>query len=78
MSADNGTILRKNTNGQFVLHSYFASADVYPDVDDDAGMTFDTLEEAIAWYENFQKTAMHPDEYGLSVSLNPVNKKGSE
>lgn len=73
MSADNGTILRRNTNGQFVLHGYFVSDEKYPDVDDDAGMTFNTLEEALGWYENFQKTAAYPDEYGLSVHLTNIN-----
>lgn len=67
MSADNGYVLRKNEEGKFVLHMYFASADEYPPIDQ-GGQTFDTLEEAVLAYEEAEDAA-YPSEYGLTTYI---------
>lgn len=65
MSADNGYILRKNKQKKFVVQEYNASADCYPSVDTVGAPSFDTLEEAVTWYERDAGYS----EYGLTVNL---------
>ena len=65
MSADNGWILRRNARGKFVLQMYFASIDEYPPIDDPKAKIFDTLDEAIAWFE----TEADYSEYGLTSKI---------
>jgi len=64
MSADNGYILRRNTQKKFVVQEYNASADCYPSIDAVGAKTFDTLEEALNWYENAGYS-----EYGLTTQI---------
>lgn len=67
MSADNGAILRKRSNGKFVLQFYFMSDDDLPDPEV-GGEVFDTLEEAVGAYQKNQE-GDYPTEYGLSVHI---------
>lgn len=69
MSADNGFIIRNNKEGKFVLQHYFASDDTYPDVEKEAGFKFNTLEEAIVYYQELD-SGEYSTEYGLTVSIN--------
>ena len=69
MSADNGTIVARKSNGKFVLCGYFASDDAGPDFEA-CKIEYDTLEEATIAYG--RKSAMDAaygiyDEYGLRV-----------
>lgn len=70
MSADNGFIIRKSSDGKFALQEYCASADEYPDVDG-AAWVFDRLEDAIIYYEELEETSIFPSEYGLTVRIKP-------
>lgn len=74
MSADNGYILRKNEDEKFVLQMYFASADEYPPIDSLRAQTFDTLEEAVAAYEEIEEKSDIRSEYGLSVQIKRVTR----
>jgi hypothetical protein len=65
MSADNGFVLRKNVAGQFVVQMYFASADEYPPINDPKANVFNTLEEALMWYELYAGYS----EYGLTARI---------
>lgn len=65
MSADNGFVLRKNVVGQFVVQMYFASSDEYPPINDPKAHVFNTLEEAMSWYESDSGYS----EYGLTVRV---------
>ena len=65
MSADNGWVLRRNARGKFVLQMYFASEDTYPEIDDHKAQVFDTLEEAVNWFE----TKAGYSEYGLTTQV---------
>lgn len=74
MSADNGWILRLNSQKKYVLQHYFASADSYPEIDEVGAKTFDSLQDAILWFE----TEAGYSEYGLSVSISKVILNSSE
>lgn len=79
MSADNGYILRRDANGQYVLQMYFASAEDYPDVNDARAFRFNTLEEAVLKYEELEaKTYPYSSEYGLSVKVTPERNRTME
>jgi len=68
MSADNGLILRKNKAGKYVLQGYWASAEVYPAVEDaPPECIHETLEAAIAKCEELEFD--WPSEYGLQVQI---------
>lgn len=68
MSADNGWLLRKNDRNQFVVQEYFASADAYPDINEQGAKRFNSIEEALIWYE----IESGYSEYGLRVLTNRV------
>ena len=72
MSADNGWVLRKNDQGKFVLHMYFASVNDYPAIGDPRAKVFDTLEEAITWFE----TEAGYSEYGLTTHIQNITPSG--
>lgn len=71
MSMDNGHVIRQNAAGKFVLQSYNASADGYPELDEaiEGPHIFDTLEVAVLEYSVGSQEYMgkYYDEYGLSV-----------
>ena len=68
MSADNGYILRKRDDGKLVLQMYFASADEYPPIDSPKAKVFDTIEEALSYYEAGQDDGLW-SEYGLKIHV---------
>jgi hypothetical protein len=74
VSADNGFILRRDEAGKYVLQMYFASAEEYPPIDSIRAGRFDTLEEAIAKFEEVDSTDDYPCEYGLTVRIREVTK----
>lgn len=68
MSADNGYLIRENSQGKFVFQMYFQSDDEYPSIDDDRALTFDTLQEAVDYYGRH----MHDEcvsEHGLKIDI---------
>lgn len=66
MSADNGYVVRKNAQQKIVVQHYFASSDEYPDINDvKHGGVFDTLDEAIATYND----RANETEYGFAFYL---------
>ena len=73
MSADNGFVIQKNTEGKFTLQLYFASADMYPDADDaPPDMQFDTKAEAALAYEGVEQMYAAQSafiEYGLTFNV---------
>jgi len=71
MSADNGYVIRKNKDNRFVLQMYFASFDDYPDVEDPSAPVFDTLEEAVMKFAEWETDPWFICEYGLSVKVLP-------
>lgn len=70
MSADNGWILRKNINEKFVMQEYNASADDFPPINEPQAFIFDTVAEALTWFE----TTDPYSEYGLTVRVVTVTK----
>lgn len=73
MSADNGFILRRNKDNQFVLQMYWASSDEgYPPIDADSATIRPTLESAIQAYEDIQDMPNMIIEYGLTVHVKEV------
>ena len=74
MSADNGWILRLNSQKKYVLQEYFASADSYPPIDEAGAKIFNFLEDAVYWYEDHGGYS----EYGLSTSVSKVTLNSSE
>ena len=73
MSADNGWILRRNKEDEFVLQHYFASADSFPDINSEHALKFDTLDEAIARLEELE-SGDYPSEYGLTVKIKTITE----
>lgn len=68
MSADNGYILRKNTQGLYCLQEYCASDEQLPKISKTSShMLFRTVEEAIRTFQ--QITESQIVEYGLSVDI---------
>jgi hypothetical protein len=69
MSADDGVIIRRNKNDKFVGMVYFASADEYPDVNDERYVEYPTLESCIeAWNDRANEA-----EYGLKIDMSPYS-----
>lgn len=75
MSADNGYIIRKNSDGNFVLQMYFASDDELPPIDAENVDLFDTLGAAIANVNEVEK--LYPSEYGLTITLGEVGPESA-
>ena len=72
MSADNGYILRNNRAGKYVLQHYFVSSG-YPDLENAHERDiFQTLDEALAEYQERDSDSLYRSEYGLSVHLDPL------
>lgn len=70
MSADNGWILRRNSEGEFVLQHYFASAEELPDINSASpDMKFDSALEALMYYEQIEQRA-----YPFSSGYNLIVK----
>jgi len=67
MSADNGYLLRRNSDGQYVVQMYFDSNDEYPDISlARPEQKFNTLEEAATYAEPLES------EYGLNVQVTSI------
>jgi hypothetical protein len=63
MSSDDGYILRKRSNGDYVLHHYFASGDSYPDINSATNHVYKSAEEVLMSINGLES------EYGLTVQL---------
>lgn len=77
MSADDGYILRKRGENDWVLQHYFSSDEDLPPIPQPGDKihyeTFSSMEEAIAYHN----TKLNDSEYGLFVSLNHTWTKES-
>ncbi len=76
MSADNGFILRKREDGNFILQEYSASAEQLPEINAKGAMVYCTLEGALLAYERLSDVTIV--EYGLSVNIQEVTAGPSE
>lgn len=77
MSADNGYIIRKKfEKGKpvFVLQTYFASDEAYPSIDNDAGLKFDSLLDAIQGYQKLEREPYFVCEYGLKILVDVASE----
>lgn len=63
MSADNGWIMRRDQRDKIVLQEYGASADSFPPINDMGIHVFDTVDEALVWYQEVNPWS----EYGLTI-----------
>ena len=73
MSADNGYIIRKKYvrgTPRFILQTFFASEEGYPDINAPGAQGFDSLHDAVVAYSKLD-TAEYPSEYGLRVMIDP-------
>ena len=79
MSADNGYLLRKKSDGNWVLQIYFASQDEIPEPSDDLP-TYATIKEALIAYQLMEEEALRSgyllSEYGLSMAVAPLSPGG--
>lgn len=66
MSMDNGFVIRKSPEGEYVLQEYSASAEEFPPIEK-GRMRFSTLDEAIKKYMRLEAESSYGlCEYGLS------------
>lgn len=64
MSADNGYVVRKNNQGEYVVSEYFASFG-YPPIGQPGELVFDTIEDVFVWWQDETPYC----EYGLTFDI---------
>lgn len=69
MSADNGYVIRENSEGEYVLQMYSGSADDFPPIDAQGAIRCRSLEEAVLVYAQMEKDDYFISEYGLTFRL---------
>lgn len=74
MSADDGWLLRKDKDHKFVIQHMFMSAEEPPDINSEHAKRFETIEEALDFYETMDLYTDYPSEYGLIVRIKEVTE----
>lgn len=73
MSMDDGYILRRNKNSEFVLQHFFMSAEMLPSIDAPHALKFDDIEQALLAYEDLEaKAKPFSSEYNLMVKIKEI------
>lgn len=71
MSADDGYLLRRNSENMFVLHWYVAGT-YMPSIEDGETVKSKDLEEVLLKYEACERE--YPSEHGLLVYISKISR----